>query len=315
MTAKTLAEKRSLRRLRQAGMVLWICVLPLFSVNVYGTTGIREPTIRNGAPGICDTLKLAPSWGNGTKETGSFAAVSASRNVCASSPASGGRTIPNKIRLAGLSEPGATFQFDRWRICEICIAKKSASGSPSIQRKFTDPGLADNILSISAFWVAEIVRHATTAFNFSVSSRAFAASLSSSAARTNAFPAAFPASIPSRLASATLPSTVSLYLSNAAWESAASCLVSRIMTNCATPTEIAATDTNAKHHSITLFQPSSDNPAIRLTPLEKFLFSVIAVSCAGLLVIMGLAARNIWRDFKSPLRKMPRCPFHSSRHG
>src|SRR6266480_3166886 len=145
--------------------------------NAHGVTGIREPTSRNSASIISCTLKLFPSGGlNGIAENPTFAALSASRNVWASSPPTGGKISPNIIRFAGLNEPGATFQCARWRTCEICIAKKSASGSPSIQRKFTEPRLADNIFSISPFWAAENVRHATTAFSFSVSSLATAAS-------------------------------------------------------------------------------------------------------------------------------------------
>jgi hypothetical protein len=140
--------------------------------------------MRNGAPGIVDTLKLAPSCGNGTRESPIFAAVNASRNVCVSLPASGGRTTPNNILLAGLKAPGATCQCALWRICDICIAKKSASGSPSVQRRFTEPGFAASTLPNSVACTSDKVRHATTAFNFSVSNRAFAASFSESAARS-----------------------------------------------------------------------------------------------------------------------------------
>src|ERR1700730_18756296 len=100
----------------------------------------------------------------------------------------GAKQGPNIILLAGLSEPGANLQLALPRICEICIAKKSASGSPSFQRKFTDPGFAEKTFSNSATWAFDSARHATTDFSFSVSNRAFAASFSNSAARTRAFP-------------------------------------------------------------------------------------------------------------------------------
>jgi hypothetical protein len=132
-----------------------------------------------GAPAIVDTLKLAPSCGTGTEENERCAAENAWCSVSASFPASGGNIRPNRIRLAGLKEPAATCHFAFWRTCEIWIAKKSASGSPSVQRRFTDPCPSDSTFSNSVFWAAEIVRHATTAFSFSVSKRAFAASASS----------------------------------------------------------------------------------------------------------------------------------------
>jgi hypothetical protein len=40
---------------------------------------------------------------------------------------------------------------------------------------------------------------------------------------------------------------------------------------------------------------SSDRPSIRLTPLEKFVLSVVAISCAALLLVTFLSVRNIWR--------------------
>ena len=132
-----------------------------------------------GAPAIVDTLKLAPSCGTGTEENERCAAENAWRSVSASFPASGGNIRPNRIRLAGLKEPAATCHFAFWRTCEIWIAKKSASGSPSVQRRFTDPCPSDSTFSNSIFWAVEIVRHATTAFSFSVSKRDFADSASS----------------------------------------------------------------------------------------------------------------------------------------
>jgi len=266
---------------------LAIAAISLCPTSAYGTTGSREPIIRNGAPAIIDTLKLGPSCGNGMIETPIFAAVNASRNVCMSAPASGGRTIPNNILLAGLNDPGATFHPALWRICEICIAKKSASGSPSVHRRFTAPGLAESTFPRFVACVSERVRHATTAFSFSVSNRALAASFSNVAARSNASPAVFPAAIPCVLASATLASTPSLYLLNSISASSAAAFCSFIITNCETPTAIAAAVAIARKPIWTEFQPSKPIPHIGFTLFEGIALSVCALSIVGLLSIAG----------------------------
>ncbi len=139
-------------------------------------TGILEPTIRIGAPGIVETEKLTPLWGSGPVENDSFAATNAERRVWASAPAESGNAIPNWMALANFSAPGATCHFAFSKICEIWIAKNRASGSPSVYRRLTLPGLRDRTFSSSAMASGGMTRHATTCLSFSVSNLAAAAS-------------------------------------------------------------------------------------------------------------------------------------------
>src|SRR6266702_1524425 len=149
----------------------------------HGNAGILEPTIRVGAPCIVEIEKLTPFGGNSFVENCIFAFENASRKVLASGLELSGILIPNTMALDGLTAPGAVCQLDFARSCEICIARNKASGSPSIYRRFTEPGLeAKTFSNINALSCGS-VRHATDSFNRSVSRRALAASFSNSAAR------------------------------------------------------------------------------------------------------------------------------------
>ncbi len=275
--------------------VPWAAVIS----NAYGSCGGgREPIINIGAPGIVDMLKATPEGGIWSCEYGKSAAENASISVFESISVESGIMIPNKMRFVGLIEPAAIFQLDFARMWEIWIAKKSASGSPSVYRRLTDPGLVINTASNFDAMSGEIVRHATTAFIFSVSNRTLAASFSNSAALNIAFPAVSPALIPSFLASETCPSTVSLYASNSIFASKDSCFCNCTTAYVEMPTIAAATAAIPKNDNIILFQVSSDKPSIRLTPLEKLVLSVVAISCSTLLLVTFLSFRNIWRGRK-----------------
>ncbi len=177
--------------------------------NVYGSWGGgREPIMRIGAPCMVLVINsIVPSPGKDSVEKPIFAVENAALRAWPL-PASSGSLIPNTRAFESFSAPGATCQRALENICENWIAKKSASGSPSVHRKLTDPGFVANAFSNFDAVTGRMVRHATTAFICSVCNRAFAASFSSSAALTRAFPAFSPASIPSFFASATCPSTV-----------------------------------------------------------------------------------------------------------
>jgi hypothetical protein len=187
-----IAEAIPFRWLRQGGAAIALVFFGLWAVADmdYGMTGFREPTIRNGAFGIglIDPMVMNDCIAAGfTAENDIFAAAKPSRIESASEPPTGGTIKSKRIPLFGFMPLAATFQWARWSTFEICNAKKSASGSPSCQNKFTDPGLRLQTLINLSICSAEIVRQTTTAFNLSVSSRAVAASFSNWAARTFAF--------------------------------------------------------------------------------------------------------------------------------
>jgi hypothetical protein len=213
-----------------AACIAWLRLFP----SAYGTTGLREPTINKGAFGnVSPDPKEAnpPCIAAGlTAENGILAASKPFLRESASAPATGGTTISKIIPLFGFMPRAETFQLARWSAFARCMTKKSASGSPSCQYRFTDPGWELQDLISASACSDEIVRQATTDFNFSVSNRAVAASFSRPAARSNALLAVSPAFMPSLRASATLPSTVSLYASYSFFVSAFSCLV-RITTD------------------------------------------------------------------------------------
>ncbi len=296
---------------RLFGQALILCLLPLNSYGNFG--GVLDPTTNVGAPAMVEIEKpnIGPLDG-GFVEYGIFAAEKALRNVSASTPLVSGRTIPNTTVLENLSAPGATCQWAWDRTCEIWIVKYSASGSPSEYRRFTDPGLAARIFSNSDALSAGKTRQATTSFSFSVSSRAVAASFSSSAARKTAFPAVFPASIPSLFASATWLATPNLYCSKARLASTASCFCSFITTKVETTTITAANAPNPKNTNMMLFQVSREKPSIRLTFLEKVVFSVCAISCVGLLTIVVLSITNLFKPH-CPSKIRGQYPIHVSR--
>jgi len=262
----------------------------------YGSWGGgRDPIISIDAPGIVEIEKPVPSIGIGCGENAIFAAENAKRNVLASGPEASGILIPNTIVLAGFKEPGATCQWALDRICESWIARKSASGSPSIHRRLTDPGAADKIFSSSNAIADGIVRHATIDFILSVSNLALDASFSNSAARSTAFPAFSPACIPSFLASATCPSTVNLYASRSLLASIASRLCIWTTAYVDTITNTAASAAASNDNNITSSHVWSEKPNIRLILLEKIALSLVAILCAGFLVFIILCARNLWK--------------------
>ena len=290
-------------RIRHLGSMIASVLLSLLavfgSVHVsgnYGNAGVFEPIIRVGAPAIVEIEKPTPPEGSAFIENDIFAAENAVRNVRASTPLTSGRQIPKMIALEGLRAPGAICHLAFFRISESWIARNSASGSPSVYRKFTAPGLADKICSNLAISSGETTRHATVFFIFSVSNRALAASFSNSAALTNASPAVFPASMPSLFASATWAATPSLYNSNASSASFASTFCNRITAYVEIPTIIAAIAPIAKNTTTRLFQESRPKPNIRLTFLEKVCFSICAISSGGLLAIMVLSIVNLCRE-------------------
>ena len=275
-------------------------ILFLLFMLPYGSFGGSfEPTISVGAPAIVEIEKDIPDCGNGPLVNGTFAAEKASRSVWASTPLASGSTKPNTIALAGLTAPGANFQWAWVRICEIWMARNNASGSPSVYRRLTDPGLADKVFSSSEATVGGKARQATTSFIFSVSSRAFAASFSNSAARKTAFPAILPASMPASFAAATWAATPNLYCSRARLASTASSFCKRMMMNVETTTISAASAPSPKNTTMMLFQVSRERPNIRLTFLEKVAFSICAISCIGLLTIVALSITSLFRPHRS----------------
>jgi len=225
--------------------------------------GAFDPTINVGAPAMVEIAK--PTIGpldSEFVEYGIFAAEKAFRNVSASAPPVLGRVIPNTT--AGiLSAPDATFQCARAKTCEIWAAKYSDSVSPSEYRRFTDPGLAARVFSSSNASSSERSRQATTSFIFSVSSRATAASFSSSAKAIRA--------------------------------SAASSFCSCITAKVDTTTAKAAIAPTPKEASMMVFQHSRERPNIRLTLLEKVVFSICAVSCIGILIVVVLSIANVFK--------------------
>jgi hypothetical protein len=281
---------------RLSVQMIFLLVLGMSPCMVYGKAGLLEPIIRVGAPAIVVTENSVPPGGNESVENDTFAAENAPRNVWASRPAASGKRIPNTIVLAGLVAPGATCQWAFFRICEIWIARNSASGSPSMYRRFTDPGWAAKAVSSADAIGGEITRQATTRFIFSVSNRALAASFSNSAALTNASPAVFPASMPCFFASATWAATPSLYKSKASLAALLSAFCSRITAYVEIPTTMAASAPIPRNITTKLFQELRSRPSIRLTFLETVVFSICAISCTGLLVIVLLSIINLFRE-------------------
>jgi hypothetical protein len=190
----------------------------LLAYPCYGSGGRLEPIINMGALSIVETEKPTPPDGNGFVENGIPAVENAFRKVWASTPSASGSEIPNTMEFAGLRAPGAIAHWVRPKIRWIWKAKNRASGSPSIYRRFTEPGCSLSAASSFCASSGETVRQANWALSCSVSNRALAASFpsvaasfSSAAALTSASPAAFPASMPSFLASATWAATPILY--------------------------------------------------------------------------------------------------------
>jgi hypothetical protein len=56
---------------------------------------------------------------------------------------------------------------------------------------------------------------------------------------------------------------------------------------------------------ITLFQASSDNHNISLSPLEIVVFSICAMSCLGLLALIFLALRDLRRSIRNRKQNAP----------
>ena len=100
-----------------------------------------------------------------------------------------GTKVPNANPCTNLTPPRPIFQCARENNVEYSSAKNSASGSPSVYRIFTDPGLIPSqlIRVLADDW--SMVRHDTSFFILSLSKRALAASFSSEAARSFAFAA------------------------------------------------------------------------------------------------------------------------------
>ena len=144
--------------------------------------GGLEPTIKVGAPGIVAPLKVkmdAPVLGRGCVENGICAAENALRKTSISGFDGSGIVIPNTIVLERLSAPGATCHLASTNICESCIAKTSASGSPPVYRRLTRPGFASSAVFNLEAESGDRDRQATICFICSVCNRASAASLSS----------------------------------------------------------------------------------------------------------------------------------------
>lgn len=116
---------------------------------------------------------------------------------------------------------------------------------------------------------------------FTRASRSSSAFWLASAARATASAIACPAS--------------SLYLSRSFLASSASTFWRRTTAYVEMPTTTAPIAATPKNINITFSHAWSDKPNIRLTFLEKFVFSIVAISCVGLLVIIFLALKNIWR--------------------
>ena len=175
--------------------------------------------------------------------------------------------MPKDNAVWNFNEPGATCHPEAWRSLPICIARNRASGSPSVYRRLTDPGLLLN--AAPSIWICcgDKVLQDSWALRRSVCNLASAASFSKPAAlasclaisafAASATPcaslAATPALIPCFSASATRPATSNLYRS----KTPSSCrLISRSHCN----TSIVLTTT-----------PAADTaPAIRLQSIAKF---------------------------------------------
>jgi hypothetical protein len=239
-------------------------IVMAFLIGTYGNVGALDPIISIGPPGAVEMLNATPPSIIDCEPIVMCVTDNASRRVCLSGFSASGRLTPNKIPLAGFTAPTPIFQCDRSRIFESCIAKNRDSGSPSIYRRFTEPGLADNTFSISAASCALSERHATTPFNFSVSNLAAAASISNFPARSLAPAASLKAlAVSSRdseafwLASAArAPASAidwpadNLYRSNSSLESAISSLCNWTTAYVAMPTTIA--DSAAAPSDITI---------------------------------------------------------------
>ena len=143
----------------------------------YGSFGGgRDPIIRIGALGIIEILDPDIVFVCGSAvANGIFAALKAALNFWPS-VFSSGRTKPNIIELPNLSAPGATCHFAFAKTFENWIARYRDSGSPSVYRRFTNPGVADSACSNAEINSGVSSRHATAALIVSARSRAEAAS-------------------------------------------------------------------------------------------------------------------------------------------
>jgi len=150
----------------------------------------------------------------GSVENGIFAARKADRTAFAGSLSPQIKT-PNPTTPLYDILASPTFHRSGSKLFPNCIAKVIASGSLAAYCKLMLPVVSLSSARMASLSWGTTTRQATSCFIFSVSNLAAAASFSNSAARTNALPAVSPAFMPSLFASATLPSTVSLYFSNA----------------------------------------------------------------------------------------------------
>ena len=250
--------------------------------------GGRDPIISVGAPGNVEIFIPTdePVLGTPWVENGISTAVNADRSDVISSFRGSGKCSPNS-RALEFSDPGATCHPASVRILDICIARKSASASPFVNLRFTRPGFAANDSLSFITFSGGMTRQATTCFICSVCNLATAASRSSSAARTRAFPATLPASMPSFFASATLPSTESLYFSSSLFASVVSCLCRTTTDAVVTKTAIARAPAPSNDSNISCSQPCRSSPSIRLTFLEKAVLSVWVV--AGICFVVCIA--------------------------
>jgi hypothetical protein len=251
----TCPENQPTRKALQGGLAAALIIAGLaFTYGNFG--GGREPTISIGAPGMVETPNDVdmPVFGNGSGENENCAVVKASRNVWASVPVASGSIIPNTIALPSFREPGATCHLAFASTLENWIARYNASGSPSVYRRFTEPGFFDSTFSIFETTSGGITRHATTDLILSVSSRALAASSSNSAIST--------------LCNLTTAQ------------------VERPTINAATPAKIS-------EPTIQFSQPWSDNPNIRLSLFETIAVSVVILLIIALLVTGVLAILDL----------------------
>ena len=256
----------------------------------YGSTGAFEPIINIGAPAIAVTPKLTliPVDGRGAVEKGIPAEENADRNACASGPSWSGRLIPKTIAFAGLKDPDPIAHWALARICEIWIARNRASGSPSVYRRFTDPGFL--LSSCSNLWAVarSSVRQASCDFRRSCSSLAWAASFSSEAVRSLASAACF-SKVPARSVAA---AAFSLAICATAPASATSRLsAASLMFPDNTIAYVAATPTNSAPTRIQFAHQNTSSADMPLTPLI-FLPFVLIVVIAGMGIMIGMLARR-----------------------
>ena len=123
-----------------------------------------------------------------------------------------------------------------------------------------------------------------------------AACFSSSAARNKASPAVFPASMPSFFASATLPSTVSLYASSDISDAKASRLCETIDPVVVNPIAIAATAANTSDE---ISQKSHHSPSWPRNKVEAAAFALAIVSCIGGALLVAFCVFAL-REYRRP---------------